>query len=40
MALGLIFLGMLGVGVYSGFSISRTVAKYEKLHEGEEWGNE
>ncbi len=40
MVMGCIVLGMLCVGVYSGFCISRAVTKYEMLHEGEYWGNE
>lgn len=40
MILGCIFLGMLFVGVYSGFCISRAVTKYEQYHEGEDWGDD
>ena len=40
MVLGVIFLGMLCAAIYSGISISRTITKYEKAHDGEDWGNE
>ena len=40
MVLGVIFLGMLCAALYSGVSISRTITKYEKAHDGEDWGNE
>ena len=40
MVLGAIFLGMLCAAIYSGVSISRTITKYEKAHDGEDWGNE
>ena len=40
MVMGCIVLAVLSAGILSGFSISRAVTKYEKLHEGEEWGND
>ena len=40
MVLGVIFLGMLGGCLISGFCISRAISQYEEFHKGEEWSDD
>ena len=40
MVMGYIFLGMLCSGFLSGFCISRAISNYEKIHDGEDWGDD